>query len=98
MSRLDFEIDALQIDPTDPTLMQTRGRGRGGDHKAQRYFVKVPLAWLQKLEGLRAKRIAWRYTFCSCISAGAARRSSWRIVRSNVKASLGSPSGARYET
>ena len=43
MSRSGFEIDALQL--------ETRGRGRGGDHKAQRYFVKVPLVWLQKLEG-----------------------------------------------
>jgi hypothetical protein len=46
MNRSGFEIDALQIDPTDLTLMPARGRGRGGA-----YFVKVPLVWVQKLDG-----------------------------------------------
>jgi hypothetical protein len=44
MNRSGFEIDALQIDPTDLTLMPARGRGGA-------YFVKVPLVWVQKLDG-----------------------------------------------
>jgi hypothetical protein len=28
-----------------------RGAARGGDHKAQRYFIKVPVTWVQKLIG-----------------------------------------------
>jgi hypothetical protein len=47
----DFEIGALQIDPTDPTLVPARGRARADDHKARRYFIKVPLIWAQRLTG-----------------------------------------------
>jgi hypothetical protein len=45
----DFEIDALRIDPSDPTLKPASGRA--GDHKARRYFVKVPVTWVQNLAG-----------------------------------------------
>jgi hypothetical protein len=44
----DFDLDTLKINPNDPILMPTR---RGGDHKARRYFVKVPWAWVLKLDG-----------------------------------------------
>jgi hypothetical protein len=45
-----FDLEALKIDPTDPTLVPARA-GRSGGYKAQRYFVKVPWVWVQKLEG-----------------------------------------------
>jgi hypothetical protein len=74
MSRPEFEIDALQIDPTDPTLMPASGRARGGDHKAKRYFVKVPMAWLQKLVGASGQtyHLALRLLFLHFRGRGAA--------------------------
>lgn len=69
MNRSGFEIDALQIDPTDHTLMPARGRGRGGD-----YFVKVPLAWVQKLDGAPGQtyRLALHILFLHFRERGAA--------------------------
>ena len=71
MNRSGFEIDALQIDPTDLTLMPARGRGRGrgGD-----YFVKVPLAWVQKLDGAPGQtyRLALHILFLHFRERGAA--------------------------
>jgi hypothetical protein len=51
MTKDDFNIAGLTIDPTDTTLVPARAPGRRSDHKARRYFVKVPWAWVQKLEG-----------------------------------------------
>jgi hypothetical protein len=46
----DFDLAEFTINPMDPRLVPAR-TARRGDHKARRYFVKVPLEWLQRLEG-----------------------------------------------
>lgn len=44
----DLDLDALKLDPSDPNLTRT-AKPRG--HKARSFFVKVPLTWLEKLNG-----------------------------------------------
>jgi hypothetical protein len=46
----DFDLADFTIDPNDPQLVPAR-MVRLGDHKARRYFVKVPWSWVQKLDG-----------------------------------------------
>ena len=92
MNRSGFEIDALQIDPTDLTLMPARGRGRGGD-----YFVKVPLAWVQKLDGAPGQtyRLALHILFLHFRERGAAIILANRTIeREGIP---GNPNGARCE-
>ena len=47
----DFDIETLTIDPTDSTLVPAHNPRTLSDHKARRYFVKVPWTWVQKLDG-----------------------------------------------
>ena len=47
----DFDIETLTIDPTDSTLVPARNPRTLSDHKARRYFVKVPWTWVQRLDG-----------------------------------------------
>lgn len=79
----DFDIAGLTIDPADPTLVPARG-ARVGDHKARRYFVKVPLIWVERLEGAcgRTYRLALRILFLHFRERGGS------IVLSNKRAGM----------
>jgi hypothetical protein len=68
----DFDLKELTIDPADTTLVPARG-ARCGHPKAERYFVKVPWTWVQKLEGApgQAYRLALHILFLHFRERGA---------------------------
>lgn len=47
---MGIDLATIKINPTDPTLVPARGAGRRRIRKP-RYFVKVPLEWVFKLDG-----------------------------------------------
>jgi hypothetical protein len=79
----DFDIAGLTINPNDPTLVPARA-SRAAGHKANRYFVKVPLAWIEKLEGAcgRTYFLALRILFLHFRERGGS------IVLSNRRAGM----------
>jgi hypothetical protein len=86
----DFDIAGLTIDPADPTLVPARG-ARVSDHKARRYFVKIPWAWVQKLEGAPGQtyRLALHILFSHFRERGAS------IILSNKSAGMSRQSKQR---
>jgi hypothetical protein len=45
-----FNLEALKVNPADPTLVPTRG-ARVTRARKPRYFIKVSLVWLARLAG-----------------------------------------------
>ncbi len=86
----DFDIAGLAINPADPTLVPAR-TSRAHDHKAKRYFIKVPLFWLQKLEGASGLTycLAMRILYLHFRERGAS------IVLSNKRA--GMPRSSKHD-
>jgi hypothetical protein len=80
----DYDIEALQIDPMDTTLVPARPGKRRGDHKGRRYFVKVPWSWVEKLEGASGQtyRLALNILFQHFRERGAA------VILSNKRAEM----------
>ena len=80
MMETPIDLEAIRINPTDPTLVPVRASRRRG--RKLRYFVKVPWDWVEKLDGAAGQtyRLALNLLFLHWQGRGAAVTLSNRTV------------------